>query len=230
MVAEAPAREKRPPERAWSKPDRRRRGAMGIGHVGLILGVVALALGGSGLAIALTHAGPAGAAGGRGAAGTNGTDGTNGATGPTGPQGPPGPGAVVNGTYTQEETGLTNATCGAQFASGIGFTVKGPGTVVVTASVELEMTHTAGDFTDYDVSLANASATCDVFANSYVSGELTTTLPTTTYFFDVSLVQTFPVTTAGTYTIDVIAEATVFLGSESNNFVYSSVAGVFYPS
>jgi len=70
-----------------------------MGTIALVLGAVALVLGGSAVGIALTHAGPTGATGSAGAQGTqgaqgppgtNGINGTNGTNGTNGSQGAPG--------------------------------------------------------------------------------------------------------------------------------------------
>ncbi|MGP8110033.1 MAG: hypothetical protein ACLQD9_04920 [Thermoplasmata archaeon] len=108
--------------------------------------------------------------------------------------------------------------------------MSGPGTLVVTASVELYLVHSFSGHSIYEVSLANASAKCDTSVNSYVYGTVDYPAPTDSYYPDLTLVQVFPVGAAGTYAIDVIGNATVSGASEADYFIYASMAGVFYPS
>lgn len=223
MFAEAPGREPRPPDRSWTKPERRRRGAMSLGQGALILGVVALALGGSGLAVALTHAGPAGSTG------ATGPTGPTGSTGAPGPEGPPGPGAVVESTYTTSGSGVLSDTCSNYADSAVSLTVSSAGTVVVSASVGLYVYHTSSEEDEVYSSLWNQATTCDVLDNNYVLIVAETTQATGAYVWDLNLVQSFTVTTGGTYTFSVIAEAAVY-SSDSANFYSASVVGVFYPS
>jgi hypothetical protein len=185
---------------------------MGMGQVALILGVVALVLGGSAVGIALTHTGPAGVAGGNGLPGA---------------QGPPGPGAVVKQSFNGGTTTLTS-TCGFYAGSNISFAVSSPGTFVITSSVLLLIQHTLGNFTFYTLSLANVSATCNPSLNNFVEGSLSDALPSGNYGPAYSLVQSFQVGAAGTYTFGIIGEQTG--GTDVTDFYYASVAGVFYPS
>jgi hypothetical protein len=217
MLAEAPGREPRPTAREWTRPGRRRRGAVGLGQVALILGVVALVLGGSGLVIALTHSGPRGPAGAAGAAGS------------TGAQGAPGPGAVVNQAYDAQSTELST-TCTPYLGSAVNFTLSGPGVLAVTASVGLTLYHTATNYTIYAVTLGNGSATCNAFSNNSVTGEAVGTQPTGYYDVFLGLAQSFPVRAAGTYTVDVVGYAAMSNSSDVTYLTYASVQGAFYPS
>ncbi|MGP8073425.1 MAG: hypothetical protein ACLQD9_00575 [Thermoplasmata archaeon] len=188
---------------------------MSMGQGALILGVVALILGGSALGIALTKGGPAGAAG---AKGTNGTNGT---------RGPAGPGAVVGQSFNDGTTVLTGA-CGYYNGSNLSFTVSGPGTFVLAASVEILMQHTLTDFVFFSASLSNASSTCNPDLNNFVDYDLSDSLPTANYYAELSLDQSFPVGAAGAYTFDVIGVASG--GTDTADFYFGSVVGVFYPA
>jgi hypothetical protein len=182
---------------------------MGLGQVALILGVVALVLGGSGLAIALTHAGPAGGKGVQGA------------------QGPPGPGAVVKQGFNDNTTTLTG-TCGYYPGSNISFSVSSPGTFVVTASVVILVDHVLGNYTFYTLSLTNASVPCNPDLNNFVEGDWSGALPSGDLFPDYSLVQSFQVGIAGTYTFGIIGDQSG--GTDPTSFYFASVVGMFYPS
>jgi len=199
---------------------------VGVGQIALILGVVALVLGGSGLAIAVTHAGPAGA---RGPTGSTGGTGEQGPPGSTGAPGAPGPGAIVNQTYDTGSTELST-TCTAYLGSDVNFTVSDPGVLVVTASVGLTLYHRTTNYTIYAVSFGDGSATCNAFDNNSVTGEAPGTAPTGYYDVFLGLAQTFPVTAAGTYTVDVVGYAAMSNSSDVTYLTYASLEGVFYPA
>jgi hypothetical protein len=235
MAAEPTGRKKRATGRAWTRPDRDSVGALGIAHIGLILGVVALVLGGAGLGIAITNsghvgpAGPMGVKGDTGGHGTNGTDGKNGSNGTNGSRGPSGPGAQVVQTFDISTTFL-NTTCVAYAYSNLTVTVTGAGTFVVTAAVVLDLYHSSGGSTSYLVSLANASAVCNPVDNSYSEGAINGALPTSYYSEDVSLVQSFSIGAAGTYNVDIIGTADMTAFGDTTAVYYASEVGVFYPA
>ena len=184
---------------------------MGLGQISLILGVVALTLGGSGLAITLTHAGP------------------RGPTGNTGGQGAPGPGAVVNQTYDTGSTELST-TCTSYVGSDVNFTVSDPGVLVVTAAVAVTLYHRATNYTIYAVSFGDGSATCNAFNNNSVTGEASGAQPTGFYEVFLGLAQSFPIGAAGTYTVNVVGYAAMSNSSDTTYLSYASVEGVFYAS
>jgi len=185
---------------------------MSLGQGALILGVVALILGGSALGIALTKGGPAGAAG------ANGTNGS---------RGPAGPGAVVGQSFNDGTTVLTG-TCGYYNGSNLSVTVSGPGTFVLTASVEILLQHTLTDFAFLSASLSNASSTCNPDLNNFVTYALGGSLPTGNYYAELSLDQSFQVGAAGAYTFDIIGVESG--GTDVAEFYFGSVVGVFYPA
>jgi hypothetical protein len=173
----------------------------------LILGVVALLLGGSALGVALTHAGPAGA------------------------RGPAGSGTETKWASQQTTQSVSNDTCTVASGSIINFTAIGPGVVALTATVNLLMGHTSGDNIQFEVSLANASAACNPLANHYVGGLVDASAPSATYDQDVNLVQTFSVgATTGNISLDVIGMFTNSFGIDAFSFNGVSVVAVYYPS
>jgi hypothetical protein len=211
-------------ERAWTNGRRGRWGAIPLAQGALILGVVALILGGSALGIALTKGGPAGATGAtgpRGQAGTNGINGTNGSRGPAGP------GALVEQSFNGNTTTMTGS-CGYYNGSNLTFIVSGPGTFVLTASVEILMQHTATDFVFFTASLSNASSTCNPDLNNFLTYDLSDALPTGNYYAELSLDQSFHTGGAGTYTFAIIGLASG--GTDATEFYFASVVGVFYPA
>jgi len=198
----------------------------GASQIPMIMGVVALLLGGAALGVALTNGGHTGATG---AAGANGSPGTS---GNPGAQGPPGPGALVNQTLDQNTSDELTGACGMYTNSTVNFTVTGPGTLVVSASVEFELAHTLGNYTYAYASLWLATTTCTLIGNNYEQSYVGATEPTGTTFPDLSLLQTFAIPAAGTYPIAIIGFM-VTTGSILNDNVYyytASIAGEFYPS
>jgi hypothetical protein len=225
MAAPAAQRGTQRTDRPWTKPGRRNRAAIGIGHVGLILGVIALALGSSGLAIALTHAGPAGATGPAGSTGSTGPQGPPGGTGATGPQGPPGPGAV---TVTSSEISYStvNKTCGSMAGIQLDFVVSEPGNVVATATVLAAIDHTSGDDGDAAFWLADSNTSC-VGTESFAY--LPSAEPTGIYFIEVGLVHNFSIPAAGTYSYYVTG-LNYSTGTDAVSVGYGNAVGVYYPS
>jgi len=191
---------------------------MGLGQVALILGVVALALGGAGLAIALTHAGPAGPTG------------PTGNTGTTGLQGPPGPGATVEQNFNAGTTTIAGV-CTYYEGSNLSFNVTTPGTFVLSASVTLYLYHTSG-YSPYEkISLTNASgSSCSQTGDLYAVPSLASGEPTGYYLPTVSVVQSFVVGSAGTYTFGLAGIAAGGGSGDFCDFYYAGVVGVFYPS
>ncbi len=212
MAPEVALRRVKRNARGWNRSDRRTRAAIGLGHVALILGVVALVLGGTGLAIALTNGGHTGSAG---------------APGATGGTGPAGPGAVVNHTYFDSGQLLT-AGCAFYSGANISLTAAGPGTFVVTASIELFITHTYANYSSYAVGLANASASCSFLIGSYATGYMSSVAPSDGYYADYALGENFAAGAAGTYTFGIIGS--VSSGVDPIEFYWSSVSVEFYPA
>ncbi len=196
-----------PPDNLPSAPPTpARKAPLGLGQIALVLGVVALVLGGSALGIALTKAGPAGS------------------------RGPAGPGVELNRSAYQDTQSVANNTCTAATGSEIGFTVSGPGNVTIMAGVSVLVDHTNGDAMTYDVTLQNAALSCNALSDNWVVGSVDYSAPTTYYPQQVTLVETFPLTTAGTYSFEVVGNFYNFYGLDSANFNGVSVVGEFYPS
>lgn len=186
------------------------KGASHLVQVSLILGVVALVLGGSAVGIALTHVGPTGA------------------TGSQGSRGPAGPGAVVNETNDVGE--LSMSSCGSDPGSNITFTVTDPGTIVVTASASLSLQVTADSNVQATVFLWNHAASCS--PNSNVVGFFPTSCSAGTCVYDpeLSVLESFPVTSEGTYTISVAGSLNLVSSENYCYFEDATVIGVYYPS
>jgi len=209
MAAEPSPTETRQTERYRQRRRRGSRAAIGIGHVGLILGVVALVLGVVALGIALTHAGPAGGAGSRGA---------------------PGPGALVEKNFNGGTTLIGVHPCTYYLGSNLSLAVTGPGIFVVTAEVQIANDHTNGVTDAGYISLANTSAACNPLAagNNYADVLFPSGLSSDAYVQSYTLIQTFQVGAAGTYTFGIIGEQTT--GTDTVDFYYASVVALFYPA
>lgn len=207
MVAESSGPGASSPDRDGAAPLRTRRNEVGGVRIALILGVVALALGASGLAISLSNAGP---------------------TGATGPRGLAGPGAITSSNYDVAVTPLPYATCMHDNDSNFSFAVGGPGNVVVAATVTLKVHHTAGQTTSYYVGVENASRACVVDLDTY--GQINDTLPTGLYYPDVSVTAEYTVGAPGTYIFAVAAEAINTSATDTTYIWGASEVGTFYPT
>jgi len=179
---------------------------VGFAQIALILGVVALVLGGSALRISLTKTGTAGS------------------------RGPAGTGAELSHSAYQVTQAVPNNTCTAATGSEIGFTVAGPGNVTIVAGVSVLVEHTNGDYMAYEVTLQNAALSCNALTNTWAEGGVDYSAPSTDYAQQVTLVETFPLATAGTYSFEVVGNFTDAYGIDSGNFNGISVLGEFYPS
>jgi len=210
----------------------------GMAWLPVILSVVALVLAGSALGLSLTSSGstgPAGPAGAAGATGTQGPTGPQGATGGLGPAGPagatgargaPGPQAVINSSTVSVEQ-YFSTTCGNPPGAVQSIEASGPGVVVVTASVHLELVHSFDNFTADELFLSNASASCTGIG--YDAAAVTAELPTESYYTDATLVGSFDVNAAGTQTFYVNGYD-VSTGSDRSAMMWASFTAVYYPA
>jgi hypothetical protein len=223
-------------DREGNRADRNRRGAIGLAHVALILGVVGMALGASGLAIALAHSGAAGTAGAKGdtgaqgsqgPAGNAGAPGVPGATGPAGSAGAPGPGAIVNVSNVGFGNGVNATACEPEPGADVGLSAGRAGTVVVTATVSIYISHTNGTRGDVSLVLGDSSTGCSgQFQFAYVNNAQ----PTGPYYITVGLVGNFPVTSSGTYTYSLYGENIVGPTGDPADFFSTTIVGEFYPA
>jgi hypothetical protein len=198
-----------------TRPRRARRGVLGIGHVGLILGVVALILGGSGLAVALTRAGATGPAGATGATG---------GTGATGPQGPAGPGAVVNESNVGPEPQVSNTSCAAEPGADVGFKVSQAGSVFVTATTTIGVDDEIGGDADVGFYISASPTGCGSEPQYvYIVDQ-----PDGYYYTSISLAQSFTVSSPGTYTFYLTSDWVD--GTAPTYFFTTTIVGVYYPS
>ena len=195
--------------------------------LGTILSVVAVILAVAALTMSLVIPGPAGAPG---APGLNGTDGTDGATGPQGPQGPQGP--PGNGTLMARAAEGVAAdiasTCTRFTGAEVTIDVPGPGTVVVTAVVVLDVSHTSGTRDLANVVIQQALTTCpiDPYRGLVV---VQAGLPTDSYAVNVPLQRPFTVSGTGTITLGVNGQ--MAQGHDAGDQFYTaSLVAVFYPS
>jgi hypothetical protein len=191
-----------------------------MAQVALILGVVALVLGGSAVGIALTHAGPTGPTG------TAGTDGTQGAQGVQGPPGPAGPGAVFTTSAWRFGGAEINTTCASMTEILLNFNVTLPGTVFVTATLVITLTHTSGNQAAAALTVSDSNTTCPG-TPSYAL--VTSSAPTGTYYTDVAVEGLFTVPSAGTYSY-YITGYDYSSGGDTTSFGWANAVGAYYPS
>ncbi|MCI4320298.1 MAG: collagen-like protein [Thermoplasmata archaeon] len=248
MAPEEPARASTSTnESPWTPPVSGSAAASRVGRLAVVLSALALVLAGGALGFSLLgHAGPSGATGATGASGpaggqgpsgsqgapgphgANGSQGLPGSSGPQGLPGPAGPGAIiVTGSPPYGE--FTTPSCARYTGATVNFTVSRPGTIVVTAIVGVEDVKTANGTYNYSgtvLTLSNSTSDCSTLVQVAVENG---PIPNGDYYTTVTLVRSWDVTAAGTYSFGVngynenpTSGYTAFSGA--------SVVGVYYPS
>jgi hypothetical protein len=216
--------------------DHRSSGSGSLGAIALVLSVIALVLGGSGLGLALTThgtTGPAGGTGPTGGAGTTGPQGPQGARGTTGQngtpgvggtQGPAGPGSLIASSTSfpyvvfYASTGCWNTT-----PPQVNSTVPSSGTVAVQADFVASWGHSSGVSDELEVFVSNSLACSGAPYYSIVSGAD----PSGGFQQSGQWEQTFAVG-AGKHTFYVVA--LVIGGTDGIEFWDVALNAVFYPS
>jgi len=206
-------------------------GGSSPGRLPLILGVVALILGASALGVALTqsgHTGPTGAQGASGTPGSAGTPGAPGARGAPGTNGTPGPGAVTNqSSISGVGQQVTNSACTVFEGAQVNLTVARAGIAVVTSAILIIQIHNSN--TTYAQALVNLNNnTTDCLSHAlYVLAN--TGAPIGSSQTSVTLVRSFTIRAAGTYTFYVNGED-ISSGTNTSYFASATTVVVFYPS
>ncbi len=175
-------------------------GRASLAKVAVILGVVALVLGGSAVGIALTH------------------------TGPTGPAGTRVSGPIVE--QASQEGGIGVSSCADYAGAQIAFAVAS-GNATITAVVWLEFYHSAGNYTEVHLNIGESTTDC---SSDYVLAYVDASQPTGTLETSATLVRGFSTTIAGPYTFYVNTELYYQTGSDSVAIEKCTTVGVFYPS
>ena len=180
------------------------------------LGVSIVALVGS-----LAIPGPLGAPGAPGAVGPTGL------TGSTGPQGPLGFGTLVASDGNLGGNQILTSTCANYVGSAVTITVPGAGTVIVTGSASIQITHATGQ-ADQGLLFLDTSATSCV-VDEYTTSFLTMfpaqfAVETHTHFVQ----KPFVIAAAGTHTF--YLNAFMEEGSGNDIIFGSSLIAVFYPA
>ena len=195
--------------------------AGGTKNVSMILSAVAVVLAAGALVAAVVIPGAAGPAGAAGAAGTNGTNGATGTRGPTGPQGPAGNGTMM-GHFIDFITLTLGASCTDE-PNVVSLNTPSAGNVTVTASVTVQISHTAGtaDSVVIYVSTSAFGGCSDTAGYAWVPAASASD----TYKITVPVALASPVAGAGTYVYWVSGIAS---GSAEISFATGYV--VFFPS
>ncbi len=176
------------------------------GRVNQVLSVIAIALGAISLILAAVVPGPAGP------------------TGDAGPTGPVGAGSLL---ATGSDTNVQFITYVCTAYASVTIDVPGPGTVVVSASVRFNVTHTAGTEDEIRVAVDLVPGKC---ANdAYLSWFSVGPGSPSTVFNDTLFVQKpLRVLTASNYTY--YASGYIFPGEPGSWFIGASLVAVFYPA
>ncbi|MGP8078403.1 MAG: hypothetical protein ACLQD8_07525 [Thermoplasmata archaeon] len=191
-----------PNSSASTTHDPGRKDGKSLSQIPIILAVVALLLGGSALGIALTN------------------------TGHTGPQGTPGGGAVVDQATQVGAVGLSS--CSDYAGAQVGFTTTSGGTVVVTAVVWVEVSHSAGNETQIELNLGQTTSDC---SSDFSLVDIASSQPPGLLVVSTTLVRDFAISTAGTYTFYVNGDLYYSAGAfDSAAIEKCTTVGMFYPS
>lgn len=147
--------------------------------------------------------------------------------GPQGPEGPPGPGSLMAFSLIYTDTTLTD-TCAAFTDAEVSITVPGPGRVLVTAQVRLDIYHTQGTADFWRLFLSNTPANCNNNAWALAS-EIPSTWGDDVSATQNSLQKVFNTPTAGTYTYYI--NGYMVLGSGDGDIhQLSNMVVIFFPS
>ncbi len=196
--------------------------AGGMKNVSTILSAMAVVLAAGALVASVAISGPVGPQGATGATGANGTngapgaDGTNGATGPAGPQGN---GTIEASAFVLLTTGLASCTN----LESVSITVPAAGNVTFSATAVIYVEHATTTEDDVLLFASPQSATC-YDSDGFIS--VPAAAPTGTYYYTAPLLDTFPVTAAGTYTFYVVGSC----AQGTAVFSYGHLSAVFSPS
>lgn len=155
--------------------------------------------------------------------GPTGPQGAPGANGAAGSQGPPGPGTLQASNTTWDYTPI-GATC--THYTNVTLVVPGPGTIVVTATAVVAVSHTAGQYASVLVMISSTVSTCPsspwagymYVPTSASTGAYATTLP---------VMGSFQVLGAGTYTYNLNGRTS---GADSPLWEGAALVAVFYPT
>ncbi len=199
--------------------------ALGIGIAALVVSLgVPGPVGTSGAPGAMGLPGPTGATG---ATGATGDIGATGATGATGSQGPPGAGTLM---AFDTNTGFQALTmdCGTYAGAAVTITVPGPGWVVVTAAIQIQIDHISGteDLASFFLGTSTTSCIFDDFDGWYGIDSID---PSTFIAVSLPVHKPFAIVVAGTYVFYLNHQMPTGAGAD-DGIVWSSMIAVFYPT
>ena len=119
-----------------------------------------------------------------------------------------------------------NGTCTDVAGTAIGFTTTGPGTVVLEASVNVNINHAAGADDAAKLNIGNTTSDC---ASAPAWAQVISD-PAGAYTITVSLVNSFTITSAGSHTFYLDAINTSAYNGDAQSVSWITVVGTFYPS
>jgi len=131
--------------------------------------------------------------------------------------------------FDADTTVLRGDVCTYYYGSNTSITVDGPGSFVVTTSVEMAVDHTNGVTDAGYISLVNTSAACDPTAtgNNFDQVLFPAGLSSDVYVLSYALTQTLQVGAAGTYSVGIIGDQNT--GTDPIDFDYASLVVTFFP-
>ncbi|HKV90811.1 MAG TPA: hypothetical protein VJQ43_06430 [Thermoplasmata archaeon] len=196
-----------------------------------LLSVLAVILSAGALLATFAIPGPAGhngAPGTSGAPGSPGTPGSTGTPGIRGPPGPAGPGATIYSVRTPLTQPVGPGTGCVDYAgANLTFTAPSAGTVVLTASVQVQAAHySAGNYSEFEAFGTNISGSC-ISTGSYLIVDVGQSLDS--YYATLALADQFNVSGPGVQSFFVTG-FNANSGPDYDWFESASVVAVFYPA
>ena len=164
----------------------------------------------------------------RGPEGPMGLQGPPGLQGPQGQQGPPGPGSLMAYDELDSQVAI-GSICTHYVGAEVTISVPGPGTIVVSAVVQVQVDHTSSSADDIVFLVVSAMTTDCALAPSTAVVNVIAGEPIGAYAKTVPIMRGFAVNAAGTYTYNV--NGVMWMGaSASDAFLRAVTVAVFYPS
>jgi len=152
--------------------------------------------------------------------------GPEGRQGPEGAQGPSGPGTLMAQDSADGGASI-GSTCTHYTGAEVAITVPGPGNIVVSAKVQVSITHASSTRTLLHVVISDAATDCTADGNQSIL-DLPANLPGDKYTHTVIVLKSFAVAAAGTYTYHVNGKMLIGV-DPADSFQYASMVAVFYP-
>ncbi len=162
-----------------------------------------------------------------------GPTGPRGAQGPQGPAGPTGPAGAGTIIVSKMDSSLhpLNSTCWQVGAFNLTIQVPGPGTIVASSALRVMVHHTAGTYDFIEAGIELPSLGLPACSGFLAPVAISPTEPNETAFYNIPIVDAFPIQAAGAYTFTAVAAMPTWTptGPDFAGVQQLSMILVFYP-